>query len=116
MLFDMSLELYLVVVGALFLLMGLWLGGRMKFRPRVLTPEGQVFEVNRKQIQSIGISKRELEVLTLVAQGLSNQEIAEELFISISTVKTHTSNIYSKLGAKNRAGAIVEARNHGLVA
>ena len=116
MLFDLSIELYLVLVGMLFLAMGLWLGGKLVNRRKMYTSTGVAFESNRDEANELGLSKRELDVLSLIAQGLSNQEIAEELFISISTVKTHTSNIYSKLGTKNRAGAILVARNSGLVA
>jgi len=61
------------------------------------------------------LSKRELEVLQLIAEGLSNQEIAQRLFISLRTVKWHTSNIYGKLGVKNRTQAVVKARSLGVL-
>jgi DNA-binding NarL/FixJ family response regulator len=61
------------------------------------------------------LSERELEVLTLLASGRSNADIARELFISVGTVKTHTNNIYRKLGARNRAEALAKARNLHLV-
>jgi LuxR family transcriptional regulator, maltose regulon positive regulatory protein len=61
------------------------------------------------------LSERELEVLCLVAGGLSNAEIAGHLFISLSTVKGHTSNIFGKLGVKNRTQAVVQARSLGLL-
>ena len=61
------------------------------------------------------LSERELEVLRLFAEGLSNQEIAEKLFISIGTVKAHSSNIYRKLDVRNRAQAIIAAREMNLL-
>ncbi|MGE0541865.1 MAG: response regulator transcription factor [Dehalococcoidia bacterium] len=61
------------------------------------------------------LSERELEVLTLLASGRSNAEIARALYISVGTVKTHTNNIYRKLGARNRAEALAKARNLHLV-
>jgi len=61
------------------------------------------------------LSERELEVLRLIAQGLSNQEIAQRLFLSINTVKWHTSNIYGKLEVKNRTQAVAQARELGII-
>jgi LuxR family maltose regulon positive regulatory protein len=61
------------------------------------------------------LSNRELDVLQLIAQGLSNQEIAQELVLSLSTVKWHSSNIYGKLGVKNRTQAVAKARRLGIV-
>jgi ATP/maltotriose-dependent transcriptional regulator MalT len=61
------------------------------------------------------LSERELEVLTLLASGRSNREIARDLFVAVGTVKTHTNNIYRKLGARNRAEALAKARNLELI-
>lgn len=61
------------------------------------------------------LSERELEVLRLVAAGLSNREIAEELFITVSTVKSHTNHIYGKLGVRNRTAAAARAKELGLL-
>jgi LuxR family maltose regulon positive regulatory protein len=61
------------------------------------------------------ISERELEVLYLVAAGLSNREIAEKLFISLNTVKTHTKNINSKLNVNSRIKAVARAKELGLL-
>jgi DNA-binding CsgD family transcriptional regulator len=61
------------------------------------------------------LSERELEVLTLLASGKTNSEVAADLFISVGTVKSHTGNIYRKLGAKNRAGALTRARELSLL-
>lgn len=61
------------------------------------------------------LSEREFDVLQLVAEGLSNKEIAARLFLSGHTVKTHTSNIYSKLDVNNRAQAVNQARTLGIL-
>jgi ATP/maltotriose-dependent transcriptional regulator MalT len=61
------------------------------------------------------LSERELEVLTLLATGKTNSEVAGDLFVSVGTVKSHTGNIYRKLGARNRAGALARARELGLI-
>lgn len=61
------------------------------------------------------LSERELEVLALLASGRTNSEIARDLFVSVGTVKSHTSNIYRKLEAKNRTEALARAREHGLI-
>ncbi|MDZ7343234.1 MAG: response regulator transcription factor, partial [candidate division KSB1 bacterium] len=65
---------------------------------------------NEPELQRLGISKREYEVLELIAQGLSNQEIAKKLFISLNTVKTHSSNLFLKLDARRRTEAIRRAK------
>ena len=74
--------------------------------------------VNRKsEIQNLiePLSKRELEILYLIAQGLTNVEIAQQIFISAQTVKVHTRNIYGKLGVNSRRQAVTKARALGLL-
>lgn len=68
------------------------------------------------QLQNLGISNREYEVLLLVAKGCSNKEIADQLFVTESTIKTHVSNILVKLDAKRRTEALVRARELKLIA
>jgi LuxR family maltose regulon positive regulatory protein len=65
--------------------------------------------------EETGLSRRELEVLRLLATGLSNQEIADRLFVSLSTVKGHTTHIYEKLGANRRTDAVARAQERGLL-
>lgn len=105
---DLSLELYLGLVAAIFVSVGVWAGLRLT-RPKVIQVSGP-FELDEANLRKLGISKREHEVLELVSHGLSNQEIADKLFISTSTVKTHVSNILAKLDATRRTQAIRRAK------
>ncbi len=110
---DLSLELYLGMVAALFTGLGVWAGMRLTRRKVIIAnPE---FKLNEPELQRLGISKREYEVLELMAQGLSNQGIADKLFVSLNTVKTHSSNLFMKLDARRRTQAIHRAKELGLL-
>ncbi|HWY39055.1 MAG TPA: LuxR C-terminal-related transcriptional regulator, partial [Bacteroidia bacterium] len=69
----------------------------------------------QEEIEKLGISKRELDVLSLMAMGLSNEEIAGKLFVSLNTVKTHSSNIFSKLDVKRRTQATEKAKRLNII-
>ena len=100
---------------ALILGVGLWLG-RLVFRKEDSMSPAVIDESARaERLKALGISRRETEVLHLVAEGLSNQEIAERLFISETTVKTHVSSLLVKLGASRRTQAVTRARAEGLI-
>jgi ATP/maltotriose-dependent transcriptional regulator MalT len=64
------------------------------------------FVRDETKLQSLGITPRELEILQLIAEGLSNKEIAERVFVSENTVKTHSSRVFDKLGARRRTQAV----------
>lgn len=106
---DIPLEFYIGMVAVLFTAIGIWAGLRLT-QPKVVEISGP-FEQNEANLKQTGISKREYEVLELLADGLSNQEIAEKLFVSNSTVKTHVSNVLAKLDASRRTEAIAKAKN-----
>ena len=84
---------------------------------RLLAAFGETAEPRSTVAQPLvePLSERELEVLRLIAAGLSNAEIAEELFIAVSTVKSHINHIYGKLGATNRIQAVAQAQELGLL-
>lgn len=105
---DISIELMVGIVAVLFAALGVW-AGRKLTRTRVVVSYPD-FTLDEKQLDRLGISKREYEVLGLMSEGLSNQEIAEKLFVSLSTVKTHSSNLFAKLDARRRTQAIQRAK------
>jgi ATP/maltotriose-dependent transcriptional regulator MalT len=114
---EHRLEIYIGIIALLFLLFGIWLANKVtkpKVETIVIEKEIRVpienFMLNETELQLRNISKRELEVLTLMAQGLSNQEIAEELFVSLNTVKTHSAKLFEKLEVKRRTQAIETAK------
>ena len=110
---DLTLEFYVGLVAILFAGLGIWIGLRLTRKEAVVVnPE---FKFNEKEQSQRNISKRELEVLELMAQGLANQEIADKLFVSINTVKTHSSNLFSKLEVGRRTQAIKKAKGLGLI-
>jgi DNA-binding NarL/FixJ family response regulator len=117
-------SIYTGVVAAICCVAGIWAGVVLtqKFQTKVapdLEQTQQVspaFNSNEKSILAFNISQRELEVLQLMADGLSNQQIADALFISLNTVKTHTSNVFSKLDVQRRTQAIQKAKALELIA
>jgi len=114
---SMKLEFYLGAVALVFVFMGIWIGCRVNVRREnleVVSPSTALPENGSFITQPI-ISKREEEVLKLMAEGLSNQEIADRLFVSLNTVKTHSSNLFIKLDVKRRTQAIHRARELGLL-
>jgi len=107
---DIPLEFYIGLVAVMFTGLGIWAGLRLT-RPKVIEVEVHgPFERDDQAVEKLGISKREFEVLELVAAGLSNQDIADRLFVSTSTVKTHVSNVLAKLDASRRTEAIARAK------
>jgi NarL family two-component system response regulator LiaR len=78
-------------------------------------PAGAPFALNEARLQELAITKRELEILGLIAQGFSNREIAEKLFVSENTVKTHSSRLFDKLSAKRRTQAVQRGKELGLI-
>jgi DNA-binding CsgD family transcriptional regulator len=107
---DLSLEFYLGLVAVVFTGLGIWVGLRLTRRAPALPAAAPESQRNEAELQRLGISKREFEVLELIARGLSNREIAEKLFISLNTVKTHSSNLFLKLEARRRTQAIQRAK------
>lgn len=104
--YRISTDLYFGIISLIFLALGLYLGIKFSRKRTVETPSIEPAILP----QDIELSSRELEVLNNIAQGHSNQEIADKLFVSLNTVKSHTNNIYSKLNVKRRTQAIEKAR------
>jgi NarL family two-component system response regulator LiaR len=123
LIFDHSLEIYVGSIALIFTALGIWLALKLS-KPKVETVviEKEVY-VDRKEdfvldaslVSQLEISKRELEILSLLAQGFSNQEIAGKLFVSLSTVKTHNQNLFEKLDVKRRTQAVEKAKRLNLI-
>ncbi len=105
---DLSIETYIGLVAVLFVGLGIWVGRRLT-RTKIVVPATD-FAIDDDGMKKLGITKREYEVLELIAAGMSNQEIADKLFVSTSTVKTHVSNLLAKLDASRRTQAISRAK------
>jgi two-component system, NarL family, response regulator LiaR len=113
---DLSLEFYMGLVAVIFAVMGVWAGLKLTRKKTVIvTVPAADFKVDEGKVKDLGISKREYEVLELMAKGLSNQEIADRLFVSLNTVKTHSSNLFLKLESKRRTQAIQKAKELRLI-
>jgi DNA-binding CsgD family transcriptional regulator len=109
---ERSVEIYGGLVAAVFAGAGIWLGLRLTRRREtvvvreVTVPAPATFVRDQQKLEALGITPRELEILELIAQGLSNKEIAERVFVSENTVKTHSSRVFDKLGARRRTQAV----------
>lgn len=112
---DIPLEFYIGLVAILFTALGIWAGLRLT-RPKIKVIDRSLpFVRDQRELDRLGISKREYEVLELISRGLSNQEIADDLFVSTSTVKTHVSSLLAKLDANRRTQAISRAKELQLI-
>lgn len=122
LIFDHAFEIYAGAIALIFTGLGIWLALKLT-KPKVervvvekeVYIEKQSFTFNEAAMNRLGISKRELEVLQLMAHGLSNAEIADRLFVSLNTIKTHASNLFFKLDASRRIQAIEKAKSLGLI-
>ncbi len=120
--FDHAFEIYAGAIALIFTGLGVWLALKLT-KPKVekVIVEKEVyiptstFTLNERALQNLNLSKRELEVLQLMAEGLSNHEIAERLFVSLSTVKTHSRNLFDKLEVSRRTQAIDKAKKLSII-
>lgn len=124
--FNHSYEIFVGLLALLFTSLGIWLALKLS-KPKVeiqtvivekevYVSKEEEFTPNEALIQQLEISKRELEILHLISQGLKNEEIAQQLFVSLSTVKTHNQNLFAKLDVQRRTQAIEKAKRLKLIA
>ena len=118
---EHSVEIYGGLIAATFAVLGIWLGLKLTGRQQTIVvkeipvPAGGAFIPDEKKRENLHITRRELEILELIAQGLSNREIAEKLFVSENTVKTHSSRVFDKLGARRRTQSVQLGKEFGLL-
>jgi two-component system, NarL family, response regulator LiaR len=109
---EHSFEIYGGLIAAIFAALGIWLGLTLTRKKTEIIiqsstgPSGKPFAPDAARLEQLTITPRELEILQLIAAGLSNQEIADKLFVSANTVKTHSSRLFDKLGARRRTEAV----------
>ena len=118
---EHSVEIYGGLVAAVFATVGIWLGLKLtRNTETVVVREVMVaapvnFVRDQAKLESLGITPRELEILELIAAGLSNKDIAERAHVSENTVKTHSSRVFDKLGARRRTQAVQMAKELRLI-
>jgi DNA-binding CsgD family transcriptional regulator len=118
---EHSIEIYGALIALTFATVGIWLGRKIT-RPKdtiivreVTIPAPEDFVRDERRVESLGLTPRELEILEMIAAGLSNKEIAERGHVSENTVKTHSSRVFSKLGARRRTQAVQLGRELRLI-
>jgi DNA-binding CsgD family transcriptional regulator len=122
-LIDQQLDIYVGLIAVLFTAFGIWLALKIRkpkvetvvIEKKVVLATGPDFILNEEEVRRLNLSKRELEVLQLMAGGLSNQEIAECLFVSLNTIKTHSAQIFEKMQVKRRTQAVDRAKRLSII-
>jgi DNA-binding CsgD family transcriptional regulator len=118
---EHSIEIYGGLTAATFAVLGIWLGLKLSGREQrivvkeVPVPAVEPFVPDERKRVELGLTRRELEILELIAQGMSNREIAGKLCVSENTVKTHSSRVFDKLGARRRTQAVQLGKEFGLL-
>ena len=108
-------EIYGGIVALIFTAVGIYLGLKWTRPKEVVTVRGLPFVLDQAKLREVGLTQREHEILGLIAQGLSNREIAERLFVSENTVKTHSSRIFEKMQVNRRVQAVQRGKVLGLI-
>ena len=121
---DNSIDIYIGLIAIFFTALGVWVATQL-VKPKiqtvvvekeVLVSPTQEFTVNESELKKLNLSNREYQVLRLLAKGNSNAEISDKLFLSLSTVKTHVSNLFIKMDVKSRTQAIEKAKRLKIIA
>ncbi|MDQ2938019.1 MAG: response regulator transcription factor [Acidobacteriota bacterium] len=121
MVIEHSVEMYGGLIALLFAVLGLWLGLKITRKQEVVVIKevavstAAPFALNEERLRELAITPRELEILALIANGMSNREIADKLFVSENTVKTHSCRLFDKLSAKRRTQAVQLGKELGLI-
>ncbi len=123
LIYDHATEIYIGLIAVLFTALGVWLALKLAkpaiktviVEKPVYTERSSGFILNENEMAALGLSKRELEVLELMADGLSNEEIAARLYVSLNTIKTHSSRIFEKMDVKRRTQAVEKGKRLGVI-
>ncbi len=121
---DYAFEIYAGLIALIFAILGIWLGLKLTRKKEVIVvkeilkevvkeivvDKSQPFVLNEKKLTELGLTQREHEILSLIAKGHSNKEIADKLFISLNTIKTHSSRLFEKLGVNRRTQAVQKGK------
>jgi len=107
---GLQIEIIIAIMAVVFLIIGIYINKRSlhKFKPTSK-------EIDHQKISELDITKREYQVLEAISEGLSNKEIADKLFLSESTIKTHVSSLLVKLNAKRRTQALQIAKDYQII-
>lgn len=119
---DLSIEMYVGIIAVIFTVLGAWIATKLVSHnaekvvvKEVIVPPPGGGGINETRLNELDLSEREYEVLQLMAKGYSNAEIAESLFLSVNTIKTHVSNLFVKMNVESRTRAVVKAKDMGIV-
>jgi len=118
---EHSIEIYGGLIAATFAILGIWLGFKLTGKQQTIVVKEipvsvrEPFIPDERKREDLHITRRELEILELIAKGLSNREIAEKLFVSENTVRTHSSRVFDKLGARRRTQAVQLGKEFGIL-
>lgn len=119
---DHMMDIYTGAIAVLFTVVGVWAGLKLTRKKEIVVVKEVAvlvdrdnFVLNENLLKQLGISKREYEVLELIAAGHSNQQIADKLFVSLNTIKTHSSRLFEKLEVSRRTQAVEKAKTLGLI-
>ena len=117
---DNAIDIYVGLIAIFFTALGIWVAMQLvKPKTKTIVIEKEIpetFSVNETELNKLDLSSREYEVLQLLAKGYSNADIANNLFLSVSTVKTHVSNLFLKMDVKSRTQTIEKAKRLKIIA
>ena len=120
---DNAIDIYIGLIAIVFMMLGVWVASQL-IKPKtqtvfvekeIIIHQTKKFILNQTELKRLNLTKREYQILKLLVQGDSNAEIADQLFLSLSTIKTHVSNLYAKINVKNRFQAITKAKRMEIV-
>lgn len=110
---NLKTEFVIAVIALVFFFIGLIINS--KSNRQDVENSARISEINTEKIEELGITSREHEILVKISEGLSNKEIADQLFVSESTIKSHVSNLFIKLDVKRRTQAVKKAKTISII-